>query len=170
MKKENVFFFLHFDSPTTPSSSSSVRLHFSCQQSILYSYLWIARSFLLSLFFCFRASVFPLPQSVNLNCSQPWFFIFRLTHLQFLEQKLRHRVDDVYVITVENIFSQKVEMLVKRWKSMLKQFSAQEVDKPTLKALALQEWPNFRPGNDMIFTPQQKSKMLKKQQKKPAKS
>ena len=49
---------------------------------------------------------------------------------------------------------------------MLKQFSAQEVDKPTLKALALQEWPNFRPGNDMIFTPQQKIQDVRKAAKK----
>ena len=49
---------------------------------------------------------------------------------------------------------------------MLKQFSAQEVDKPTLKALALQEWPNFRPGNDMIFTPQQKIQDVRKLPKK----
>ena len=53
---------------------------------------------------------------------------------------------------------------------MLKQFSAQEVDKPTLKALALQEWPNFRPGNDMIFTPQQKIQDVRKAAKKPSKA
>ena len=58
--------------------------------------------------------------------------------------------------TLMKIFSsESVKMLAKRWKSMLKQFSAQEVDKPTLKALALLEWPNFRPGNDTIFTPKQ---------------
>ena len=42
----------------------------------------------------------------------------------------------------------------------------QEVDKPTLNALALQEWPNFPLGNDMIFAPQQKFQNYSKTEQK----
>ena len=37
-------------------------------------------------------------------------------------------------------------------------FLRKKLIKPTFRPLALQEWPNFRPGNDMFFTPQQKFK------------
>ena len=37
-------------------------------------------------------------------------------------------------------------------------FLRKKLIKPTFRPLALQEWPNFRPDNDMFFTPQQKFK------------